>query len=161
MSSIKKNYWIGIVVIFSVSMFIKPALCFLILGSLILYFSLESILFLRKVTKNGIEWTGKIIKYQIERGGYKTPLIEFTTMTGELIREQPHVYTATDLSKFRTYKNSIDQPVPILYDPDDPKKFVLKNESPLNYVTSVISILAGLFFVGLSISSFLGYIKLS
>jgi len=155
-----KKYSIAIVVIFALSMFIKPAFCFLILGSLVSYVSFEAIRFLRKIAKRGIDWTGNIIKYQSDSDGHKSPLIEFTTMTGDLIREKPYVYASTDLSKIRTYKNSINQSVPILYDPDDPKKFVLAKDREFNYVILIIFIMAGLFFVGLSISSFLGYIKI-
>ncbi len=81
-------------------------------------------------------------------------------MTGEIIREKPFVYASTDISKIRSYSNSIDTSVPILYDPDDPKKFVLKNEEVFNYVVFIIFILGGLLFIGLSISWLLGYIKI-
>ena len=155
-----KKYSIIIVIIFGLSMFIKPALCFLILGSLVSYVGFEAIGFLRKIAKKGIDWTGNIIEYQSDSDGYKTPLIEFTTMAGDLVREKPFVYGSTDLSKLKTYKNSINQSVPILYDPDNPKRFVLTKDREFNYVIFFIFILGGLFFVGLSISSFLGYIKM-
>jgi hypothetical protein len=141
-------------------MFIKPAFCFLILGTLISYLGFSAILFLKKVAKKGIGWTGNIIEYQSDSDGHKTPLIEFTTLSGDIIREKPFIYASTDLSKIRTYKNLIDESVPILYDPDEPKKFVLKNEEGFNYVVFIIFILAGLFFIGLSISWLLGYIKM-
>ena len=155
-----KRYWIGIVVIFAICMFIKPALCFLILGTLFSYVGFETLKFLSSIKKRGIEWTGNIIEYQSDSDGQKTPLIEFTTMTGDIIKEKPYVYSSTDLSKIRTYNNLINQSVPILYDPDDPKKFVLKNEEGFNYIVLVFIILAGLFFVGLSISWLSGYIKM-
>jgi hypothetical protein len=121
---------------------------------------IASIIFLKNIAKKGIEWTGNIIEYQSDSDGHKTPVIGFTTVTGELIREKPYVYASTDLSKIRKYKNLINQSVPILYDRDSPQKFVLANERQFNYVTFFIFILAGLFFVGLSISSFLGHIKI-
>lgn len=155
-----KKYWIGIIVTFGLCMFIKPALCFLLLGMLISYIGFAAILFLKKITKTGVDWMGKIIEYQSDSDGHKTPLIEFTTLTGDTIREKPFVYASTDLSKIRTYKNLIDQSVPILYDPDDPKKFVLKNEEGFNYIVFIVFILAGLFFVGLSIAWLIGYVKM-
>lgn len=155
-----KKYWIVIVVTFGICMFLKPALCLLILGILISYIGFAAITFLKKISRIGIDWTGIIVQYQSDSDGHKTPLIEFTTMTGDIIREKPFVYASTDLSKIRTYRNSIDQPVPILYDPDDPKKFVLKNEKGFNYFIFILFIVAGLFFVGLSISWLLGYIKM-
>ena len=156
-----KKYWIVIVLTFGLCMFIKPALCPLILGTIISYAGFSTIIFLRKISKTGIDWTGNIIEYQSESDGHKTPLIEFTTMTGNIIREKPFVYASTDLSKIRTYSNFINQTVPILYDPDDPKKFVLKNEKGFNYIVFIIFISTGLFFVGLSIIWLLGYIEMS
>jgi hypothetical protein len=155
-----KKYWIAIVVAFGLCMFIKPALCFLILGTLISYIGFAAVIFLKKIARTGVDWTGNIIEYQSGSDGHKTPLIEFTTMSGDIIREKPFVYTSTDLSKIRTYSKFIDQSVPILYDPADPKKFVLKNEEGFNYVVFIVFILAGLFFVGLIIGWVLGYIKM-
>src|SRR3712207_3395557 len=120
-----KKYWIVIVATFGLCMFIKPALCFLILGALVSYIGFAAVIFLKKITRVGVDWTGNIIEYQSDSDGHKTPLIEFTTLTGDLIREKPFVYASTDLSKIRTYNKFIDQSVPILYDPDDPKRFVL------------------------------------
>ena len=122
-----KKYGIWIVIVFVLCIFIKPALCFLILGTLVSYMGFATIIFLKKIAKKGIDWTGKIIEYQSDSDGYKTPVIEFTTMTGDTIRREPFVYASTDLSKFRTYDKFIDQSVPIMYDPDDPNKFVLKS----------------------------------
>jgi len=155
-----KKYWIAIVVTFGICMFIKPALCFLILGTLVSYVAFEALKFLSTIKKRGVEWTGNIIEYQSDSDGYKSPLIEFTTITGDVIREKPYVYASTDLSKIRTYNNSINQSVPILYDPDNPRKFVLKNEEGFNYIVFVIFIVAGLFFIGLSISWLSGYTKM-
>ena len=155
-----KKYWIAIVVTFGICLFVKPALCFLILGAIISYAGFASVAFLKKIKHSGVDWTGKIVEYQSDSDGHKTPLIEFTTMTGDFVKEKPFVYASTDLSKIRTYSKFIDQTVPILYDPDDPKKFVLNNEEGFNYAVLIIFIIAGLFFVGLSISWLLGYIKM-
>ena len=73
-----KKFWIAIVVTFVICMFIKPALCFLILATLISYSGFASVVFLKKITKTGIDWTGNIIEYQSDSDGHKTPLIEFT-----------------------------------------------------------------------------------
>ena len=156
-----KKYWIVIVGIFGLSVFIKPALCFLILGLLLSYLGFEAIKFLKSITKKGIDCIGNIIEYQSDSDGHKTPLIEFTTMTGDLIREKPHIYASTDLSKIRSYKNLINQSVPILYDPDDPKKFILTAEKEFNYFSLVLLFIVSSVFIIVSISSLLGYIKLS
>lgn len=153
-----KKYRIAIVVTFGLCMFIKPALCFLILGILISYIGFAAVLFLKKISKTGIDWTGNIVAYESDSDGHKTPLIEFTIITGDIIKAKPIIYASTDLSKLRSYTNLSHQPVPILYDPDNPQKFVLKNEKGFNYVVFIIFIVAGLFFVGLSFSWLLGYI---
>ncbi|MES2544749.1 MAG: DUF3592 domain-containing protein [Bacteroidota bacterium] len=160
MNNIKK-YWIAIVVVFGLCMFIKPALCAFIIGTLVLYISITALLFLNKIKKIGVNRIGNIIDYKSDGEGYKTPIIEFTTITGEEIREEPFVYVQTDLSKIRFYKNSIKQSVAILYDPEEPKKFVLKNENWFSNIAFIICLLVGLFFIVLSISSLLGYIKLA
>jgi hypothetical protein len=141
-------------------MFIKPPLCFLIGGMLSCYIGFAAIIFLRRMSRTGVDWTGNIVEYQSDSDGHRTPLIEFTTISGDIIKEQPVVYASTDLSKIRTYSKFIGQPIPILYDPEDPKKFVLKSEEGFNYFVSMVFILVGLFFVGLSIGSLLGYIKM-
>ncbi len=152
-----KKYWVAVVVAFWVCIFTKPILCFLILGTLLAYSGFAAVIFLKKISKTGIDSTGNITEYQTERNRYKTPIIEFTTMTGDVIKEKPVVYAPTDISKIRTYSNSVGQTVSVLYDPNDPKKFVLKNEERFNYIVSIFFILAGLLFAGLSI---LGVIKM-
>ena len=155
-----KRYGKVIVLTFVLCMLIKPALCFLIIGTLGAYIGLDAVIFLKKITKTGIDWTGSIIEYQSDSDGHKTPTIEFKTITGDIVKEQPFIYTSTDLSKIRSFRKSIGQSVSILYDPDDPKKFILKNEALVNYIGSVFSILLGLLFVGLGVSWLLGYIKM-
>src|ERR1700722_11675215 len=104
-----KKYWIAIVIVFALSMLIKPALCFLIIGLLAIYVGIEAIIFQNSIREKGIMCTGNILEYQRDNYGYKTPLIEFTTLAGERIKEQPFVYSSTDLSKIRSYKNMINQ----------------------------------------------------
>lgn len=120
-----KNFWIVLLIVFVLSMFIKPAVCPMILGSLAFYISTVSIIFLEGIQKKGIECIGNILEYQSDSDGDKTPLIEFTTLKGELIKEKPFVYGSTDLGKIKSYNSMIDQPVSILYDPDDPKNLLL------------------------------------
>lgn len=83
-----KKYWIVIVVIFGLSMFIKPAACPLILGTLFVYIGFKALVFLNKISKKGVCWTGEIIDYESDSKGYKTPIVEFTTMTGTISRRR-------------------------------------------------------------------------
>lgn len=159
MNNIKK-YSIAIVLVFGLCMFIKPALCFLILGIFFSYMGFAAVIFLNKIKKKGIEWSGTIIEYQSDSKGYNTPIIQFTTIKGVIVKEKPYVYATTDLSRIRTYSDSINQSIPILYDPNDPIKFVIKNEEGFNYFAFILFILIGLFFVGLSFSWLFGYINM-
>ena len=155
-----KTYSILFVIAFALSMFIKPALCFLLLGSLAFYMGIASIIYLKKIKEKGITSTGRILSYESDSDGYKTPIIEFTLPSGELVTEKPVIYGSTDLSKIRSYKKKINQEITIVCDPDDPKKFVLSEERGFNQIASVILILIGLGFIILSICWLLGYINM-
>lgn len=154
-----KKYWLYIFIAFVIAMVIKPILCALILGLLFFYTGIVTINFLRKIDKLGIECTGTILSYESDSEGYKTPIVEFTTLTGEKISEKPFVYASSDLSKLRTNKKMIDQSIVIVYDPDNPKQFVIHNEKGFNYFFLILCVAAGLFFIGLYISSLLGYVQ--
>ena len=154
-----KKYWIVIVIAFGLAMFIKPAACFLILGLLVFYVGISAVKFLRNIKKVGIECTGSILEYQADSDGYKTPVVEFTTLAGEYVKEKPFVYASTDLSKIRNYRSMRDENIAVLYDPADPKKFVLVQEQGFNYLTFIVFVIIGTAFVGLSICGLLGYIK--
>jgi hypothetical protein len=156
-----KKYWIVVFVTFVICMFVKPAVCFLILGGVISYTGFAVASFLKKIERSGVDCTGNIVEYDSNSDGLIMPLIEFTTMTGEFVKEKPFVYASTELIKMRTNNKFIDQPVSILYDPDDPKKFILKNEEGFNYRVFKIFIIGGLFFIGLGIIWLLGYIKMA
>ena len=155
-----EKYWKLIVFIFVVFIFINIALSFLLLGLLVFYFSVETYIFNEKIQKVGIERSGKIISYESDYEGYKTPIIEFETKNGELISEKPYLYASTDLSKIRTYTNYIDKPVIILHDPENPKKFVLKSEKEFNYFFIFMLFTVSLGFVIIAICSLFDFIKL-
>ncbi len=133
----------------------------LILGAIFFCMGTQSIFFLKKIKKKGVSCTGKIISYESDSEGYKTPIVEFTPFEGTLIAEKPIIYGSTDLSKIRSYKKMIETEVSILYDPDDPKKFILTNENGFNYFMVILFGLLGLGFIVLSLFVFSGYIKLS
>lgn len=148
------KYGFVILIVFGFSMFIKPAVCSLILGLLLCYMSTEYILFLKKVHRKGIESIGRILFFESDSDGHKTPMIEFTTIEGETILDKPFLYVSTDLSTIRSYKNRNGKEVSIIYDPEDPKKFIIVGETSYNYIGIAISILVGLFFIVLSICGF-------
>ena len=161
MSHIKKIYWIPFFIAFGISMFVKPAFCFLLIGSAAFCIGIYAVIFLKRIQEKGIACTGKILSYETGSEGYKTPVVEFTPLGGAPITGTPFVYASTDLSKIRSYKKQIDQEVLISYDPDDPKKFILSQEKGFNYFFLVIVILFGSIFIVVGLCSLLGYIKLA
>ena len=112
-----EKYWIIIALVFIIFAFIKPSICFLILGLVFLIFSIESYKFNKYIYLKGVKCSAKILTYESDYEGHKTPIIEFKIASGEIISEKPYFYASTDLSKIRTYKNKINQNVNILYDP--------------------------------------------
>ena len=156
----KKEYAITIFILFVFFMFYKPVICFLILGSLATFIGIQSWVFIVDIKKNGIESIGKILFYESDEDGYKTPRIEFKTKNGNHIKKKPYYYASTDLSEFRTYKNKINDSVSILYDKKNPEKFVLGNERNFNYFSLILIILVGIVFLTVGILSLLEIIKI-
>ena len=156
----KKKHGIIIVIAFFFSMFYKPAVCFIILGSLITIMSIYYWIFLSDIQKNGIESVGKILFYESDSEGHKTPTVEFITKNGIQVRKQPYYYASTDLSKIKTYTKNIDKPIKILYDPKNPEKFVIEKERNFNTFILVLSLLVGLGLLTFGMCSILGIINI-
>ncbi len=155
-----KKYWLYIVIIFVFCAYTKPAFCFIIFGSIVFYVSISAILFLKKVQNKGIECIGRILSFQAYGYGSKVPIVEFTPIGGGLITEKPVLYASTDLSIIRSYNEMIDKQVLILYHPDEPKKFILADESSFNYIVFAVFILFSVAVVVFGICGLCGYIKL-
>jgi hypothetical protein len=155
-----KKYGLIIVILFAFFMFYKPICCFLILGIVIFYYGVNSLTFLNHIKKNGIESLGEILSYESDKDGYKTPIIEFKTQKGELIKQKPYYYASTDLSFFRTYKNNINKKNAVIYSEENPEKFVIKTEKNFNIGSIILMIIVGLFFLGLSIGNLLGFLNM-
>ena len=154
-----EKYLIPIMVLCVVLFFIKPALCFLIFGIFGCCYVAFSSLHFKKIQNKGIECTGKIVSFQITNGGYKTPVIEFTTLEGQNVIATPYVYMSTKVTAIKTDDKMIDNEVLVAYDPDNPKKFILKKETASNYFAIILCSLICLAFIILSICSLLGYIN--
>ncbi|WP_405570503.1 DUF3592 domain-containing protein [Winogradskyella sp. Asnod2-B02-A] len=156
----KKEYAIPIFILFVFFMFYKPVICFLILGSLATLIGIKSWIFIVDIQKNGIESVGKILFYESDEDGHKTPTIEFKTKNGNQIKKKPYYYASTDLSKIRTYKNKINESVSVLYDKKNPEKFVVGNERNFNYFSLILITLAGVVFIAVGILSLLEIINI-
>lgn len=131
----KKEYAIPTFILFAFFMFYKPVICFIILGLLATIIGIHSWSFLVNINKNGIKSRGKILFYESDSDGYKTPTIEFTTKNGKQIKKEPYYYSSSDISKFKNYKNDIDKSVFVLYD-----KKILKNLFWKVKLVSIISV---------------------
>lgn len=154
----KKTQWL-IVIAFVLFIFYKPIFCFLLLGSLILFYVIKYSLFLNNINKNGKETAGKILTYEMEHKGHKTPLVEFE-INGKKIIKKPYYYASTDLSKFKTYKNKIDKIIPIVYIPENPEKFIIKSEKEFNYFTLIFSSIVGIVFIIISFAQLCNFIEI-
>jgi uncharacterized protein DUF3592 len=124
-----KKYWIAFVIVFLVISIINNTAGIFLVGSFIFYYAITAVAFILDMKKKGVECTGKYLSFKPGTGGHKNPNIEFTTMEGDLITGEPFVYASTDLSKFRSYKNLIGSEVPILYDAEEPKRFIVADET--------------------------------
>lgn len=152
-----KKYSIIFFILFVFFMFYKPAICCLMLGVVALFYAISSILSLNKMNKYGIENSGKIISYESDDEGYKTPIIEYQIDEGINFTGKPFLHTSSDLDKFQSYHRNINKSIKIIYDPDSPEKFILKDN--YNFFGLILTIVVGSVFSGLSIGSLLGYIN--
>ncbi|KFF06123.1 DUF3592 domain-containing protein [Flavobacterium reichenbachii] len=153
-----KKSGIIILILFIFFGFYKPVVCFLIVGSLILYHGIHYLEFLNSITKNGIESLGKIVSHESDEG-YKIPIIEFKTLEEKLITGKPYYYASTDASFFRSYKNDINKNIKILYSSKNPERFVVKAEKSFNYGTLIFSVIIGAAFTSMAIAQLLGYVN--
>jgi hypothetical protein len=148
-----KKYWIAIFIVFVFFLFFKQVVSLLIFGCVFGYYGIDSIILLERLDSVGIKCKGKILSFESDNEGYKTPIVEFTTIAGELIKGKPILHVSTDLDKVRSYKNDIDKEVPILYEQEDPEIFILTNEQDMNYSFPIIAIFMSLVIIITSILS--------
>lgn len=152
---LNKNQGIIITVLFVFFMFYKPSVCFLMVGSLVLYYVIKSVSFLDEINKNGIEIVGKIVSYESDNEGYKTPVIEFETVDGKNLIGKPYIHASSDLDKFQSYSENINKNIRIIYSPESPEKFIIKNSSP--GCVLIFGAIVGLVFIILAAGSLLGH----
>jgi len=138
--------------------YIRPSLCFLLLGLIFLYFGITTIFQLWKLYRSGVECNAKIVSYETDDEGYKTPVMEFNTADGKSITEKPWVYGSSDLSKIRTYSEKLNEPTKVIYNSDHPEEFVLKSEFGFNFFILILLIAGGIFATGFAISALFGFV---
>jgi Protein of unknown function (DUF3592) len=155
-----KKYWYFIVALFIFFMFYKPVFCFLLLGILLMFFAINSLTFFDYINKNGIKTNGKILSYEKDEDGHKTPIIEFKTLDGNIIIKKPHYYASTDLSIVITYQHNINKNVEIVYSPKKPEMFILETEKKFNYGSVILIMIISLIFSGIAIGKILGVLNI-
>lgn len=155
-----KKYWYFIVLSFVVSGLVRMEFAFFILSLLILYFNCYYYIGVDKINKIGIETTVEILFYGRDRDLHKTPIIKFYIGERE-IQKEPFYYASTDLSKFKTYKNNINKPIPIKYNPINPEEFIICSEKNFSWGAMIFTTLIGLIFLFVSIAGLLEYIDFS
>lgn len=138
-----KQYWYVIVAIFVFFMFYEQAGSAITLGSTLVYLCVDGIIFLRIIKKTGSRTEAKVIGYETDHDGDKTPVLEFKTSEGNIIEGKPYISISANLSGFRLNSKKKYIPVPILYLPNDPNKFVIENSEGSNYGALVFFIIAG------------------
>jgi hypothetical protein len=154
-----KKYWYFIVALFIFCMFYKPIFCFLLLGMILIFFSVNSLTFFDFINKNGIKTNGKILSYEKDEDGHKTPIVEFKTLDGKLIVKKPHYYASTDFSIVKSYQNNINKIVEIVYSPKKPEMFIIETEKKFNYGSVIFMIVIGLIFLCFTIGKIMGIIN--
>ena len=144
-----KKYGLLFFIIFVFFAFYKPIICLLMFGVFALFYVISSILFLNKLNKNGIEIFGEIVSYESDDEGYKTPIIEFQTLEGKNFTGKPILFTSSNLDNFQPYKKDSNKTTKIIYNPEEPEEFIVKNNSKtfglilftiLGFVSTAISV---------------------
>lgn len=154
-----KKYMLAIFIAFGISMFIQPAFCMLIIGFIALYSSVETIVFLEKIKRVGVETPGTIISCERDNEGTITLIVEFTPAEGEVIKEEPFITSSSDVEHINSYTEIAGTQVSVLYHPEDPKRFVVTGKKDWEYFTSIFAILIGVVFLTVGVSSLLGFIE--
>lgn len=152
---LNKEFGVVFAIAFIFFMLYKPVICFLMMGTLALYYAIYSFSFLIRINKNGIEKHAKIVSYESDKEGYKTPIIEFEISEGINFTGKPFLHTSSDLDKFQSYQRNLNKTIKIIYNPNDPEKFILKDN--FNYFGLIILIVVGLVFSWISVGNLLGY----
>lgn len=128
----------------------------LLLGVLFLLISILALNFLNDIDKTGIEIFGRIVAYDSDEEGHKTPIIEFQTSDGKFFKGIPLIHSSSDVDKFRSYEENINKKIKILYSADCPENFIIKGKTYTFFLNLVA--IVGLALIICSIVKLIGYI---
>lgn len=124
-----------------------------------MFFSVNTLTFFDYINKNGIKTNGKILSYEKDEDGHKTPIVEFKTLEGKLIAKKPYYHASSDFSIVKTYQNKINKIVNVVYNPKKPEMFIIETEKKFNYGSVIFMIVIGLIFLVIAIGRILGIIN--
>ena len=145
------KYWIVFAIVFVVFIFIQPAVCFLIVGLIVFYLCLNTILLFNHLRKRGITVTANMVSFEEDTDNDKIPVIAFKTLQGELINGKPAMYSVRE-------NKTLTMEVQIIYQPQRPQKFILSDEK-IPYFGLAIGLLLSTSCVMISAADIVGYIK--
>ncbi|MFK7786198.1 MAG: hypothetical protein AB8B56_13850 [Crocinitomicaceae bacterium] len=156
-----KKYWIAIpvMVLFAICIFTNPIYCALLMGSILLIFSLQGILFILKVQRVGIKRQGELKGFKTDSDGDKIPIIEFETQDGERISGKPYVTGSGYVSGIRLQEHPHTY-VTISHLPNSPEKFMIISKVGPNYFNLALFALIGITLITLTILQLSGFINL-
>ncbi len=155
-----KKYWILIVLVFVFFMYYKPDVCFIIMGSVFFIIGIHAWVFAYTIKKYGISSFGRVINYESDNDGHTIPIVQYKTKNGKEIIKKPYLYMTAYIGRITTYKNNIYDKVPIVYNPKNPKRFILKEEHSQNHLGVVFITIIGIVLIGVGLSKIFNIISI-
>lgn len=134
-----KKYPFLFITVFIVTVIFKPEVCFIELGVFLVFWALSSFIIFTRIKKNGVQCVGQIVELNVDSEGGKIPTVQFTTQSGQHIKAQPFIYTATDLSKLVSSEKHYEAGMPLKYDPDSPERFILIGQAGYNFLLADVN----------------------
>lgn len=158
--SIPKKYWIVLLIIIVAVTFLKISIVTIFFGLAIIYSSIDSILVIKRLKRNGVHSAGRVVDYQENSEGETIPVIEFITLSGEQKRGRPYLFNSKDYSGIVFKDKSMQQNIPIIYDTGKPDKFIISTDRDINILMTLFFMIIGLASVILGILGLLEYVKM-
>uniref|UniRef100_UPI00404932AD DUF3592 domain-containing protein n=1 Tax=Flavobacterium sp. TaxID=239 RepID=UPI00404932AD len=132
---------------------------FFIIGLVVISVGVYGMIFIDLIKKRGKVTNGKIVSYQKDDEGFKTPIIEFTTRNGKLVRKVPTTFFSFKSSFSKHSNSALNENMQVLYDPNNPEKFLIKQNIETDYNAYIFIVIIGLAMAALAALSYLQMIN--
>lgn len=129
-------------------------------GCFLLFIGVKSYRDYLLLQNRGKRTVGKIIKFESDDEGYKTPVVVFQDDSGTAIEGKPSYFVSTDLDKVWSPERYMEHHVEIIYDEKNPAHFFLVDGHELQYFFYGMLCLIGVLLVSVSMGVFWGLIHL-